>query len=119
MNKYRFFILGSFVVIALLTFYFYHGLSKRPAFADFTVKQTDVTQGLTESGTVQAAQTLMLSFQTAGSVSAVPVEVGDEVQQGQVLAQLDSSSARAAVDQAQAAVDTAQANYQKLRNGAT
>lgn len=109
---------GSILIIAA-TIYLSIGLNSRPKYEFVQVKKTDLTGGLTANGTVQAAQDLDLAFQAPGTISQIPATVGQQVKQGQVLAQLDAGSAHAALDQAAAAVQTAQANYQKLINGAT
>lgn len=43
------------------------------------------------SGTIEASQTIPLSFQTTGIIKDVYVEAGDEVSQGQVLATIDDN----------------------------
>ena len=55
-------------------------------------------------GTVQAAQSSRLSSQVMGYVTAVNVHVGDRVRRGQVLARIDDTQPRAALDRANAAV---------------
>src|SRR5690348_8876502 len=49
-------------------------------------------------GTVQAAQSSRLSSQVMGYVTAVNIHVGDRVRRGQVLARIDDSQPRAALD---------------------
>ena len=57
------------------------------------VKRGDLTNTLDDiSGTVRSNQSVYLYWQTSGTVSAVNVEVGDEVKKGDVLAELDSST---------------------------
>ena len=53
-----------------------------------------VVSGLNEfsySGTVEASQTIPLSFRTTGTVQEVFVDAGDEVKKGQVLATIDDA----------------------------
>ena len=69
----------------------------------------DVTASVSASGTVDAATTKNLTFPAAGRITAVDVNVGDQVQAGQLLAQVDSTAADASMASAQAAVTTAQA----------
>jgi RND family efflux transporter MFP subunit len=119
MNRYTVTVGLSVILIALVTTYISHGLTERPTFTTTTVQSTNVVQGVSTNGTVQAAQSVDLSFQVGGTVGSVPVAVGDAVKAGQVLASLDSQSARASVDQARAAVASAQAAYEKVIDGAT
>jgi multidrug efflux pump subunit AcrA (membrane-fusion protein) len=69
----------------------------------------DVTASVSASGTVDAATTKNLTFPAAGRITAVDVNVGDQVQAGQLLAQVDSTTADATMASAAAAVTTAQA----------
>ncbi|MGH7729463.1 MAG: efflux RND transporter periplasmic adaptor subunit, partial [Vulcanimicrobiaceae bacterium] len=59
-----------------------------------------------------------LAFPEAGRIAAIPVEVGDRVAAGTVLAQLDSGLLDAQVAQARAGLAAAQANAAKVRAGA-
>jgi RND family efflux transporter MFP subunit len=75
-------------------------------------------------GTVQAAQTSQVASQMMGAIVQISAREGDPVQQGQVLALIDDSQPRAAVEQATAAVAAAQneilaANSQFVLAGAT
>lgn len=53
-------------------------------------------------GTLRARQRSDLGFEAAGRVIAIPVEVGDRVRTGQVLARLDESPARWRLNKAEA-----------------
>ncbi|CAJ0684223.1 efflux RND transporter periplasmic adaptor subunit [Ralstonia holmesii] len=53
-------------------------------------------------GTLRARQRSDLGFEAAGRVVAIPVEVGDRVRAGQVLARLDESPARWRLNKAEA-----------------
>jgi RND family efflux transporter MFP subunit len=72
------------------------------------VQQADVPDLLETVGTVRAAQTSDLASQMMGNIVAIQAREGDRVQRGQVLALIDSSQARAAVDRATAARVAAQ-----------
>lgn len=65
---------------------------------------------LTASGTVQARRLAELAFRVGGKVVARPVDVGDRVQAGQVLAQLDASDLQLQQEVAEAALQGAQAD---------
>jgi RND family efflux transporter MFP subunit len=58
------------------------------------VKQEKVVTALRYSGTVEAYQSIPLTFQTAGTVEKVLVEAGDIIQKGQLLATLDPTDAK-------------------------
>lgn len=93
-------------------------LKQQPTYSFVSVKSENLTQGATETGTVQSAQDVSLSFQKSGNVAQVSVKAGDTVKKGQLLAALDNKDASAAINQAKASLETAQANQQKVLNGA-
>jgi HlyD family secretion protein len=91
------------------------------------------------TGTTRPAQEVLLRSQAEGRVTSLSVDVGDRVQQGQVLGQLDnqiasssvaqaeaevaareaeSASAQAAVDEAQTQIDRARLEAQQARSDA-
>lgn len=119
MSKYTLTAIGGIIIVLGVTGYMSHNLSIKPKYDFVAVKSADVTQGVSENGTVQAAQDLDLAFQKSGNVTQVNVKVGDKVSQGRVLAALDSKDASAAINQASAALAAARANYNKVINGAT
>lgn len=81
------------------------------------VSYDSITQVVTGAGTVKAAQTVDLAFQTSGRISAVQVAVGDTVVPGQALATLSSADAQAQLAQARAALGVQQAKMQSVLAG--
>jgi RND family efflux transporter MFP subunit len=67
------------------------------------VKQNNIADVLESVGTVRAAQTSDLASQMMGNIVEIRVHEGDRVYRGQVLAVIDDSKPRAAVDQANSA----------------
>ena len=74
------------------------------------------------SGVAQSAVEAPLSFRVAGTVQQLPVSVGDRVQSGQLIAELDREDyrlqrqdAQAALRRAEAEARNAQANYDRVR----
>jgi membrane fusion protein, multidrug efflux system len=72
------------------------------------VQQANVPDLLEAVGTVRAAQTSDAASQMMGNIVDIRAHEGDHVQRGQVLAVIDDSEPRAAVDRATAAVTAAQ-----------
>jgi RND family efflux transporter MFP subunit len=67
------------------------------------VQQKNMLDVLDAIGTTRAAQTSMLASQSMGTLVEIRVHEGDRVQRGQILAVIDDSQARAALDHANAA----------------
>lgn len=84
-----------------------------------TVARGVVLSTVSASGNLQAARTLSLDFGTSGTVSAIAVTAGQRVHAGQLLARLDPSSARIAVQQAEASLASAQAQLAQTLAGET
>ena len=69
---------------------------------------TTVPDSLEAMGTVRAAQSTQIASQTMGNIIEIRAQEGDRVQGGQILAVIDDSQPRAAVEQSAAAVTAAQ-----------
>ncbi|NIX01108.1 MAG: efflux RND transporter periplasmic adaptor subunit [Phycisphaerae bacterium] len=76
----------------------------------------------TFSGVAQAGIESKLSFKVPGTVKNVYVEVGDQIQKGELLAELDATDyqlqvqqAEASLTQARAQARNAQANFERIR----
>ena len=69
----------------------------------------DLSENATASGEVMAARDATLSFMTSGEVTAVNVQIGDSVQAGDRLIELETDSLIRAVETAESAVRVAQA----------
>lgn len=73
-----------------------------------TVSTETIQQTVTASGTLAAATTADLSFDVSGTVTAVYVEPGDTVREGQRLARVDDDVLAAELDAAESALDAAE-----------
>ena len=69
-----------------------------------TVRGGDLVLSASGSGTLVAQSDASFGFDTSGVVTAVHVKVGDQVEAGQVLAELDSTLAQMKYDEAQQAL---------------
>ena len=74
-----------------------------------------VSGRLTFPGTVQAADRAEMAFRVAGPLIELPVNEGDEVAEGQLLARIDARDFQIAVAEARAAFDQAEAEAQRYQ----
>ena len=114
------FIVGIVVVVAVLGgSWWYISANRAPAVASYTVTRENIVAAIDEPGTVAAENKADLSFREAGQIAHVYVKEGDAVGVGNSLADLDSASLEANVEQANAALAAAQAKLDALQVGAT
>jgi RND family efflux transporter MFP subunit len=81
-----------------------------------TVKKERVVTSLRYSGTIEAYQTIPLTFSTTGTVEKVLVEAGDVVSKGQLLASVDPTDARNMLNITQAQYEQAKDAYDRLKS---
>ena len=92
-----------------------------------TVTKDDVTKTISMTGTLKSAKTMTLFSSLNSKVQALNVKAGDRVNQGQLLAQLDSSEANSQLASQQAqlnesritqqnSIDEAAQNYQNAKS---
>jgi membrane fusion protein, multidrug efflux system len=79
------------------------------------VKTLNGTSELQYSGTIEASQTIPLTFQTTGLVEKVYVDEGDEVKKGQLLATVDKSDLQNIFDAALSKYKQAKDAYDRLK----
>lgn len=87
--------------------------------APATVKAAfgDITSTVLVTGTTAPMQSVDLSFERTGKVSAVYVNIGDKVKAGQALVELEKADILAQLAQAQAVVAAARAQLDQLKRG--
>jgi HlyD family secretion protein len=120
MNRGRW--IGAGVAVIVLAIAVALLLNRPQSGAATTISTTTVARGnivatVSGSGTVAAAQTLDLPFQTSGKVTDVFVSEGDTVDAGQALARLDTRDLQLQVDIAQSQLDSAKAQLAQAQQG--
>jgi RND family efflux transporter MFP subunit len=81
------------------------------------VTQGQISATLVYSGNVQARSQVNVVPKITGRVEKLLVDIGDEVRQGEVIAELDRATLDAQVQQAEAAVSVAQARLEQVKSG--
>jgi HlyD family secretion protein len=87
--------------------------TQRTATAERGVVQSTVSG----NGSLEAAQQAELNFGTSGEVTEIDVEAGEKVSKGEVLARIDSSSARASLASAEAQLSEAEETLEAASEG--
>ena len=107
-------------VVALVVLYggwHYYGVLTAPSTATRYVTTTAATSTviatLTETGQVSASHQITLSPQASGQVVGIYVKPGDHVYAGQIVAELDATTARQSLQSAELALQNAELSYQQ------
>ncbi|MFH0740130.1 MAG: HlyD family efflux transporter periplasmic adaptor subunit, partial [bacterium] len=118
-NKKRFvLILSGVVVVLAIAGGIIAGQINKPLPYEFIIaKKQSVVQEVSVTGKVKPAQSVDLAFERGGKISTAPVQIGDLVEAGQVLASLDTSELQAQKEQAQANLENQEAQLAQLQNG--
>lgn len=90
------------VVAAGAGFLLFSGKKATTTRSTATVKRGDIIQEVSVTGRVKAATTVALGFEKTGRIQNVYVKIGDHVNEGVLLAELESSTARASLQEAEA-----------------
>lgn len=79
------------------------------------VKKQKISEKLNFTGTIEALRKINITPEVAGKITKIYVEEGDRVQEGQLLAELDTRAIRLQLEQAEAALAVAEASYKDSR----
>ncbi|MBD3895728.1 efflux RND transporter periplasmic adaptor subunit [Halomonas sp. ML-15] len=79
------------------------------------VQPRDLSRQLSTSGNVEARSRIQLASRTDGTLDAVHVDIGDRVERGALLAELDVAETLAEQRRAEAQADEARFHYQRAR----
>jgi RND family efflux transporter MFP subunit len=80
------------------------------------VSPEESSYSLSYSGTIEASQTIPLTFQTTGTIKKIYIEVGDIVKKGQLLATVDNSDMQNIYNVTLAKYEQAKDAYNRLKS---
>lgn len=91
-------------------------VAPRPVLVDtLTVQPRPALDVVRATGSVEPVRRTVLSAEVAGTVTALPIDVGQRMKAGQVVATIDDESYRIAVQRATALRDVAKADVEQAR----
>lgn len=106
------------VLIGALTAYFLSRGPRESPYRVTPVERTSIVKEIRVTGHLELADEVVVPAPIQGQLVDVLVEPGDDVEQGQLLAQLDQGSAKIAFDVAQAELQAARARVAEARAAA-
>ncbi len=111
----------TLLLAALVAWYFLKPKETQPEYITSEVSRTDIENSVLATGVLEATQMLSVGAQVSGQVKKMYVKLGDQVKQGQLIAQIDSyrqenelKTAEASIKSQQAQLATKQANLSKV-----
>ena len=104
------------IALAVLAYKFFKPKEVTPNYITAVVEIGDIENNVMASGKVKALNTVDVGAQVSGEVKRLYVEVGDEVAEGDLIAQIDQvtqnnmlSNQQASLEQSEAAIESARA----------
>ena len=104
-----FLIICAVVVIALIGWKLLKPKAQKPQFITAQVTKGDIEDTVLATGTLQARQLVSAGAQVSGQVKKMYVQLGDQVKQGQLIAQIDSVRQENDLRNQQAAINNLEA----------
>ncbi len=113
-------VLAGFMIAGLAWMYF-KPKNEQPQYISAEVTQGDIEDSVLATGVLEATKMVSVGAQVSGQVKKVYVQLGDQVEQGQLIAQIDSirqqnefKTAEASIKNQQAQLAVQQANLAKV-----
>jgi len=107
--------LGFMAAVVFAGFYFFGDDTGTPQYMTARVERGNLRNTVTATGALQAVTTVQVGSQASGTISALYADFNSTVKKGQVIAQLDPSTAKAQVEQARANLQNARASLANAR----
>jgi len=106
---------GFMAAVVFAGFYFFGSDSSTPQYLTARIERGNLRNTVTATGALQAVTTVQVGSQASGTISALYADFNSVVKKGQVIAQLDPSTAKAQVEQARANLEQARASLVQAR----
>ncbi|MEK6279779.1 MAG: efflux RND transporter periplasmic adaptor subunit [Acidobacteriota bacterium] len=106
---------AAMALVVTAGFYFRGQQTSAAQFLTARVERGNLRNTVTATGTLQAVTTVQVGSQASGTISALNADFNSRVKKGQVIAQLDSSTTQAQVQQARANLEQARASLVQAR----
>jgi HlyD family secretion protein len=95
--------------------YYYHRPQQGPSFTTVAVTRGSIVKVVAATGTLQSVVSVNVGAEVSGIVATLGADYNSIVKKGQVLATLDPSLFKTAVEQSQANLDAAKAEVERLK----
>ena len=120
--KHKFISLVVIIVVCVGVYYGYQNFFvKKPGttYVTSTAANGTITTSVSGSGQVSASSTLSLQFQASGTLIYLPVQNGQKVSRGQLIAELDPTNQEQTIANDESNIQSQQISLQKLEGAST
>ena len=105
------------LMLAFAAWYFLKPKQEQPQYITAEVSRGDIESAVLATGVLEATKMVSVGAQVSGQVKKMYVQLGDEVKQGQLIAQIDSTTQENSFKTAEANIKNLQA--QRLQQEAS
>ena len=109
-KKKIFIILGTIIVVLVIASSMFGGSRKLPEVKVAQVVKKNITKKVSASGKIQPEMEVNISAEVSGQLIQLPVKEGDQVEAGDLLAEINPDVYIAARNRAEAALNTSRSN---------
>lgn len=109
--------IGIVALVLIVGVYWFFIRSSGTTYQFIAVTRGSITETVSATGNTTPTKTVSLGFQNSGTIARVNYTLGDQVTAGAIIAQLNTATLSAALEQAQATVDAQQAQLDNLKAG--
>jgi HlyD family secretion protein len=113
MKKKIFLVIIPIIILAIVLYFVFGNQETGPKFRTEKVTRGTIVSAVTSTGTVNAVTTVLVGTQVSGTIKNLYVDFNSPVKKGQLIAQIDSATFEAQVEQARANWLSAKANLDK------
>nr|WP_298892489.1 MacA family efflux pump subunit [uncultured Acinetobacter sp.] len=99
----------AILIIALLAWWFLKPKEELPSYITSQVERGDIENSVIATGLLEATKIISVGAQASGQLKKMYVDLGDEVKQGQLIAQINSVTQENEIQTAQASIKNQQA----------
>ena len=106
------------ILVVIILFFVIKSATAAKAQTTYTLGTVDtgtIVSSITGSGQVAANRTIDLKPQASGTITYLPVTAGETVTQGQLIAEIDNTTAEESVRNAEASLENAQISLEKIQ----
>ncbi|MDD5772943.1 MAG: efflux RND transporter periplasmic adaptor subunit [bacterium] len=112
--------IAAIIIIAGIIFLAYKFLiknksSSKPKESIFTVKRGELIVSVNVTGTIEPYTTVEVKSKASGKIINMPVEQGDYLKNGDLIAEIEKTFTQPVVDQAKADLDASMARLEKIK----